>query len=154
MSCLPLESPRHCLGFSTGNNPFPLPPHFKHLTHSVEQLLQDNPEYDKNVFVMMRFHTDQLFEEIHRAIESALEEEGLKCLRADDKIYQDSLWENVCVYMLGCKYGIVVYEDIKERDFNPNITLETGFMLALGKRILFLKEARLPSIPTDIAGRL
>jgi predicted nucleotide-binding protein len=56
--------------------------------------------------------------------------------------------------MLGCNYGIAVFEDIDERDFNPNIVLELGFMLALNKRCLILKEKTLPKMPADIVGKL
>lgn len=56
--------------------------------------------------------------------------------------------------MWACNYGVAVSEDIDERDFNSNIALEYGFMMALGKRVLLLKEQRMPRVPTDITGKL
>jgi predicted nucleotide-binding protein len=56
--------------------------------------------------------------------------------------------------MLGCSLGVAVSEDIEDRDFNPNVALELGFMLGRRKRCLILKEKRLPSMPTDVVGKL
>ncbi len=66
----------------------------------------------------------------------------------------DDLWENIVLYMQHSRYGIVIFEDIEDRDFNPNISLELGFMYALKKRCLLLKEKRMPRLPTDICGRI
>jgi hypothetical protein len=78
----------------------------------------------------------------------------MKGLCADDRVYIDDLWDNIRVYMTGCRYGIAVYEDIDQRDFNPNVAIELGYMLGHEKRCLILKEKRLPTIPADIVGRL
>ena len=44
--------------------------------------------------------------------------------------------------MFCCKYGVAVLEDIMADEFNPNVALEYGFMRALGKPTLLLKERR------------
>lgn len=120
----------------------------------VKGVLDDFPKYQRNVFIMMRFKATPQFEAITAAIRSSLKEYGLWGLRADDKAYADDLWLNICGYMWACNYGIAVFEDIEERDFNPNIALECGFMMALGKRVLILKEGRMTKMPTDITGKL
>jgi predicted nucleotide-binding protein len=56
--------------------------------------------------------------------------------------------------MLGCKYGVSVFEEIDERDLNPNVAIELGFMFGLGKRCLILKDQRMPKMPADIIGKL
>ena len=56
------------------------------------------------------------------------------------------VWNNVCVYMMGCAYAICVFEDIDTRDFNPNVAIEYGFLRAMDRRILLLKEQRLPHV--------
>lgn len=134
----------------------PVPPGYEYLEMSLTKFLKDHPDVDKNVFIGMRFQTDKHFKEIHKSIVASLGKHGLIGLRADDKVYpsDDDLWDNVCTYMLGCKYGIFVFEDIDEREFNPNIPLEYGFMRCQNKRLLILKEKRLPSMPTDIIGKL
>lgn len=55
--------------------------------------------------------------------------------------------------MVGCKFGIAVLEDILKAEFNPNVALEYGFMRALGKPTLLLKEQRM-SPRADILGTL
>ena len=104
----------------------------------------------------MRFRSAEHFTQIYDSIKVSLALYGLIAHRADDKIYPDDadLWNNVCVYMLGCKYGICVFEDIDEREFTPNIPLEYGFMRALNRRVLLLKEQRMPNMPSDITGKL
>ena len=53
-----------------------------------------------------------------------------------------------------CQYGVAIFEDIDQREFNPNISLELGYMLGRQKRCLLLKEQRLPRLPSDIVGHL
>jgi len=55
--------------------------------------------------------------------------------------------------MLCCKYGVAVLEDIITDEFNPNVALEYGFMRALGKPTLLLKERRF-NPRADILGTL
>lgn len=69
---------------------------------------------------------------------------------AADRTYHPHIWDNICVYMLGCKYGVAVFEEIEVRSFNPNIAIELGFMTALGRRCLPLKEKRMPALPVDV----
>jgi hypothetical protein len=56
--------------------------------------------------------------------------------------------------MRNSRYGLAVFEVIDEHEFNPNISLELGFMYALSRRCLLLKDRRMPRIPTDISGRI
>ena len=83
----------------------------------------DHPEVDKNVFIAMRFRDGEQFGEIHQSIKTALGKYGLRGLRADDRVYpvDGDLWSNVCVYMLACKYAVCVFEEIEDREFNPNV---------------------------------
>lgn len=131
-------------------------PGYEHLQSLLDKFHADHPDHDKNVFLIMRFQKASYFQNIAQAIDGSLTRHGLKCLRADQKIYPSDgdLWNNVCTYMMGCKYGIAVFEDIDERNFNPNISIEYGFMRAHDKRVLLLKEKRLQRMPTDIVGKL
>jgi nucleoside 2-deoxyribosyltransferase len=56
--------------------------------------------------------------------------------------------------MHGCGFGIAVFERLEEESFNPNVSLEVGYMLALGKPVLILKYKTLKKIQTDLIGRL
>ena len=103
---------------------------------------------------MMRFIDSPPMNRIHHAIRQALEERGFDPIRADDRDYTGELWTNIEVCMIGSRLGIAVFEDIEERQFNPNVSLELGYMLGRARRCLILKEERLPSLPADVIHRL
>jgi hypothetical protein len=71
---------------------------------------QDHPEFAKNVLIAMRFRPGKQSLEIHEALKSGLVRYGLKGLRSDDKTYPSDgdLWTNICVYMMGCRFGVPV----------------------------------------------
>lgn len=112
-------------------------------------------EYDKNVFLMMPFYDHEHLTAIDKTIRGALDRRGLVAHRADDRTYPKdrNLWDNICTYMFGCKYGIAVLENTIVQEFNPNVALEYGFMRALGKECLLLKEQRFKP-RADIMGTL
>jgi hypothetical protein len=56
--------------------------------------------------------------------------------------------------MYGCRFGIAVFERIEDDSFNPNVSLEVGHMMGLGKPVCFLKERTLKTLHTDLVGRL
>ena len=116
--------------------------------------LFDYPNSSSNVFLMMRFHDTEQHREILAALREALAYYGLHGLRVDDKSYSESLWSNVKSYMDACDCGIAVFEQIKDDDFNPNVSLELGYMMALKKPLLLLKEKHLKALPSDILGNL
>lgn len=131
-----------------------LPRGYEHYGRLVPAFLRDHPHQDRNVFVMMRFQRGSQYDEIDAVLRRELSEFGLTALRADDKDYTGDLWENVCLYMLCCRFGVAVFEEIDSREFNPNIALELGFMMAHSKRCLILKDQRMPRMPTDIVAKL
>lgn len=128
--------------------------HVRHLDNDLRRFLEDHPEPSRNVFIMMRFSDTPQMQQIHRAIVAGLKEHGMNAVRADDRDYTGELWSNIEVYLTGCQYGIAVFEDIDQRDFNPNVSLELGYLMGRGKRTLLLKEKRLPRVPTDVVHRL
>lgn len=75
-------------------------------------------------------------------------------MRADDKEYTDDLWDNVLTYLYGCDYAIAVFDQINYREFNPNVALEVGFLLAQCKRVLLLKDVSISVMPADIVGKI
>ncbi|WP_167755843.1 hypothetical protein [Vitreimonas flagellata] len=129
---------------------------YEALQSMLDAFSTDHPEYDRNVFVAMRFAQTKQNDEIWNSISATLRNFGMFAHRADAKSYpqDDDLWNNVCVYMLGCKYGICVFDQIDDRDFNPNVQIEYGFMRACNKRVLLLKDQRQPTMPVDITGKI
>ncbi len=131
-----------------------LPQGYQHYSRFFPAFLADHPDRERNVFLMMRFKSGPQYDLIASTLREQMARYGLKVLRADDKDYTGDLWENVVLYMLGSNYGVVVFEEIDIREFNPSVSLELGFMLAHSKRCLILKDQRMPSVPTDIVGKL
>jgi hypothetical protein len=126
-----------------------LPKEYRKIADSVRLFLGDHArkcdDYDRNVFIMTRFQPgNKSLEILDGSIRNLLTARGFVGHRADDRVYPNdrNLWDNVCTYMFGCKFGIAVLEDIIANEFNPNVALEYGFMRALGKPTLLLKEQR------------
>jgi protein-tyrosine-phosphatase len=124
------------------------------ISRDSSPVLFDFPNPGSNVFVMMRFRETKQHREIVTAVRDALAHYGLHGLRADDKTYSDSLWPNVKSYMDACDLGMAIFEQIEDDDFNPNVSLELGYMMAAKKPVLLLKEKHLKSLPADVVGHL
>lgn len=125
-----------------------------HLVPYLRQFMGDHPVYDRNVFIIMRFSDRPEIRQIHASIKAALADYGLRGIRADDRDYTGELWSNVEVYLTGCKYGIAVFEDAQDANYNPNVGLELGYMIGRRKRTLILKDRDLPSLHADVLHRL
>jgi nucleoside 2-deoxyribosyltransferase len=50
--------------------------------------------------------------------------------------------------------GIAVFDRLSTDEFNPNVSLEVGYMIALGKPVCLLKDKTLRALHTDLVGRL
>jgi protein-tyrosine-phosphatase len=124
------------------------------MSQEPNPVFTDYPNPKSNAFMMMRFRDTPQNREIVSVIQQTLKHYGINLLRADQKTYEDSLWANVKAYMDACELGVAVFEQIDDQDFNPNISLELGYMLAKSRKILLLKESRLKNLPTDIVGQL
>ena len=117
-------------------------------------LFKDYPNAAFNVFLMMSFGNRALNKKIVDSLRKALRRYALNLLRADQQLYDDSLWENVRCYMDGSERGVAVFEQLITKDYNPNVSLELGYMLGQGKQVLLLKERSLPRLPSDVVGHL
>jgi hypothetical protein len=124
------------------------------ITESLARLRMDHPDPTRTAFIMMRFSRTPLHEEIVTAIRGTLGKAGLAALRADDKEYHDDLFLNVTTYMHGCAFGIAVFERLEMEDFNPNVSLEVGYMQALRKSVCLLKDKTLKTLHVDLVGKL
>ena len=61
---------------------------------------------------------------------------------------------NILTYLHGCGFALAVFERIEQEDFNPNVSLEVGYMMALGKDVCLLKDRTLKTLHTDLVGHL
>jgi nucleoside 2-deoxyribosyltransferase len=117
-------------------------------------VLRRFPKQKFNAFLMMRFRPGKQYKIIVETLEEEADRYAINLLRADNQSYSSDLWENVRLYMNACDLGIAVFEQLEIQDFNPNVSLELGYMLANARAVLLLKEKNLTSLPTDIVGKL
>lgn len=115
---------------------------------------QDHPEPSACGFLMMPFRETPDHSNIDQCIRRVCQGLGLRALRADDHEYSNETLPNIRTYMHGCGFGIAVFERLEHEYFNSNVSLEVGYMLALGKPVCLLKERTLRSLTSDLAGSL
>lgn len=108
----------------------------------------------KTAFIIMQFSKTKSHSQIVSSIVNSLAKHGIIAIRADYKEYSDDLFNNIKVYMHGCDFGIGVFERIDSDDFNPNVSIEVGYMMGLPKRVCFLKDKTLKELPSDLTGKL
>jgi hypothetical protein len=140
---------------------FDPPSGYEHLSSQVHRFCDESP-FEHNVFVMMKFPDKgnmlvrhvRLLSDIWEIIDSEVRRHGLEARRADERSYHDQLWENVCVYLIGSKYGIAVLEDEVASEMNPNIALEYGFMRALNRPVALLRNRGFKHSRADLSGKL
>jgi len=124
------------------------------IQQSLREFRLDYPDPNKVAFVMMKFGTTPAHGSIVRGINDALTPHGISAVRADDKEYHPDLYFNILTYLYGCSFGIAVFERLQAEDINPNVSLEVGYILALGKHVCFLKDKTQAKLQTDLAGKL
>jgi hypothetical protein len=139
-------------GMESGSNERVVDP--VELRDSLAKLRTDYPDVGKRGFIMMQFGRTSAHEAVVGAIRSAMLSVGGVALRADDKEYHEDLFQNIRTYMHGCDFGIAVFERISSDDFNPNVSLEVGYMIGMGKPVCLLKDQSLRTLPADLVGRL
>jgi len=124
------------------------------IQESLEAFRKDHAHVEKTCFIMMQFSETEAHGVIGQTIKATLSKFGFTGLLARDKQYHDDLYPNIQTYMHGCRFGIAVFERIEKDDFNPNVSLEIGYMLGLKKAMLLLKEKTLSSLQADLVGKL
>ena len=124
------------------------------ITESLNRLRADFPDNTRLAFIMMRFGSTSAHQRIHASVRAALEPHGFTGLRRDDKEYHSDLYYNILTYMHAVRFGIAVIERLEEDAFNPNVSLEVGYMLALGKSVCLLKDSTVRTLQADLIGKL
>jgi hypothetical protein len=120
----------------------------QHLRH--EQVLSQFhgvATFDKSVFVMTKFPdpkgpapVDAQLRAVIQAVRDAVQNCGYVARIASDGQYHPILWDNVELYLLGCRRGIAVVEDKYLPELNPNVAMEWGWMRGMGRNVLYLVE--------------
>jgi hypothetical protein len=117
--------------------------------------------FDKSVFVMTKFPDpkkpaaiDAELTAVIQAVCSAVKQCGYVARVANDSQYHPMLWDNVELYLLGCKRGIAVVEDKYLPELNPNVAMEWGWMRGMGRNVLYLVEKTFKKARADWGGLL
>lgn len=110
--------------------------------------------YDRNVFIMMKYSTDQYHTLVERNIRRAFEEVPFfnpvfaKDITPD---YFLTLPDAIRGSIEMCRYGIAIFTLQEGTQFNPNVAFELGMMWDQTKDFLVLKDRRVPTLFTNIA---
>lgn len=103
--------------------------------------------FDKSVFVMTKFPDpkkpaliDAQLMAVIQAVRDAVQDRGYVARIATDNQYHPILWDNVELYLLGCRRGIAIVEDKYLPELNPNVAMEWGWMRGMGRDVLYLVE--------------
>lgn len=121
---------------------------------SLNAFKKDYPDPKNIAFIMMQFADTPAHNGIEEVIKATLEKHGFIGLLARDKEYNEDIWANIQTYLHGCAFGIAVFERIQQENFNPNVSLEVGYMMGQKKKVLLLKDQTLRLLQTDLVGRL
>lgn len=139
-----------------------LPPYLAppELLEPLRAFLAEHP-FDTNVFGMTRF-PDEADEGNDpdpvagalEAVEDACKGHGLDFHLASYRQLHDDLWPNVAGYMWASRYGVALFEDLRGKGINYNLTIEVGGMLMAGRRCAILKDESIDALPTDLVGKI
>lgn len=124
------------------------------ITKSLSIHRNDFPENVESAFIMMKFGNHAIYEIIVNTIRETLKPYNIVSLRADDKYYHSDLFWNIITYIYFCRFGIAIFDRIETDEFNSNVSLEIGYLLALQKPLLILKDCTIKTLPTDLINRL
>lgn len=124
------------------------------IQESLKSFKKDFPDSSKVAFVMMDFSKTDPHRKIKSVIEESLRDHMIIGVRSDYKTYHDDLFPNVKTYIYGCDFGVAVFERIMGDKFNPNVALEVGYMMALGKPVCLLKDKTIDVLPADLIEKL
>ena len=124
------------------------------INESLKKFKDEYPNSQKIAFIMMQFGKSESHKDILKSIRDTLFQNGCIGLRADDKEYHNDVYYNILTYIYGCGFGIAVFDIIDEKSFNPNVSLEVGYLLALRKQVCLLKEKSLKTLQSDLVGKL
>jgi hypothetical protein len=120
----------------------------QHLRHNkVLPQFHTVAPFEKSVFVMTKFPdpkdpapVNAQLGAVIQAVRDAVTAQGYVARLASDNAYHPILWDNVELYLLGCRRGIAIVEDKYLPELNPNVAMEWGWMRGIGRNVLYLVE--------------
>jgi hypothetical protein len=129
-------------------------PQLPEIAVSLDRLRERYPHYMRCGFLIMRFTDSKPYGRIVDTICQTAQRHNLNILRADAHEFHADLLSNVKTYLHGCSFGVAVYDRIRTDEPNTNVGFEAGYMMAMNKPVLLLKDQTLPQLQADLAGKL
>jgi hypothetical protein len=134
------------------------PPH--HARHdTLLAQFHNTADFENSIFVMTKYPdpkkpdpVDAELEAVIQAARDAVQGCGYVARLAIEKQYHGLLWDNLELYLLGCKRGIAIVEDKYLPELNPNVAMEWGWMRGMGRNVLYLVEKTFRSHRADWSG--
>jgi hypothetical protein len=137
------------------------PPHL--VRHQPKIGLVNTPAtpYEKSVFIMTKYPDmkgakwaglNAELDKVIGAVEAAVSGRNYMPRKAIDHGIQAMLWDNVELFLVGCKWGIAIVESKYRKELNPNVTMEWGWMRGMGREVLYLKEKSFNKERADLSG--
>lgn len=134
---------------------FPHPNHCpEYLREPMKVLMADEKIGGGFGFIVTRFGTTAEHQKVFQFLENVESRLEIPLVRADYATFAPDLWANVQCFMHGCRFAIAVFEDAEGKGYNPNVALETGYLLAIEKPTIILKSASLSAMPSDLLSKL
>lgn len=134
------------------------PPHHERHAALLKTFHQAG-SFDRSVFIMTKFPNaqnpdsrDVRLGEVIRAVQDAVTACQYAPRIASENNYHNSLWDNVELHLLGCSRGIAIVEDKHSSELNPNVAMEWGWMVGMGRRVLYLVEKDFAHARADWGG--
>ena len=134
----------------------------KHLDDADEFWKTAN--FDSSVFIMTKYpddadlaakHPDALaLQHLIDCVVEAVKAQGYAPRLANKDVYKDWLWANVEFQLLCCRSGVAILEDKVRPELNPNVALEWGWMLGMGREVIYLREKNFAKERADFFGRI
>ena len=120
----------------------------QHLRHQPELTpFHAVADFEASIFVMTKFPDPNLnaaadveLAAVIQAVCQAVQACGFRARLASDRRFHPMLWDNVELYLLGCRRGIAIVEDRYFPELNPNVAMEWGWMRGMGRDVLYLVE--------------
>lgn len=109
---------------------------------------------DRSIFLMLQLGASGTTAQMIQEMKLALKSNGFVGLCATDAKFTDILWRNIQAFMHGCCGGLAIFDRIESDQYNANVALEAGYMIALGKPVAFLKERTVKGLQSDLAGHI
>lgn len=121
--------------------------HWLRHSQKLKDFYPDKGSYGNSVFVMTKYPSDQdkdkpaaQLQAVIDAVVKGIRDRNYQPRLASEHAHHRWLWDNVELYLFACGRGVAIVEDQYLPELNPNVAMEWGWMVGMGREVLFLRE--------------